>query len=242
MSAPPATLPRDAVMEVAPLRNRTVLVIDDDPDIRLVLEIALEDAGCEVIPAATGEQGLLTANEANIDLALVDLRLPGLPGLEILPTLRATSPRPLFVITAQTAGPETTQSLRRGADDYLTKPFSTRDLVRRIRAQLSVDRWPPSPCGGRLAVGDDGELELDGQPLLLTVTERHLLAHLVRAGGRAVTPTELLAEVWGYRGPGDHAVVTCMVDRVRAKLGDTATPRILLGSPDPGYRVLPTGC
>jgi DNA-binding response OmpR family regulator len=206
----------------------SVLVIDDDPYIQLVLDFALEDAGYQPLPAPTGKAGLLIATETPPDAALVDLRLPGLHGLDLIPTLRATSPMPILVITAQTAGPDTTTALRLGAEDYLTKPFGPRDLLHRIRTQLATPTLP-STAAGRFRVDPDrGWVLLDGEPLVLTCTERRLLAALIGANGRSLGPTELLREVWGYRSPGDHTVVSCMVDRVQGRLTDAGALRLLV--------------
>jgi DNA-binding response OmpR family regulator len=198
--------------------TRSVLVIDDDPDIQLVLDFALEDAGYQPLPAATGEAGLLIATETPPDATLVDLRLPGLPGLDLIPTLRATSPMPILVITAQTAGPDTTTALRLGADDYLTKPFAPRDLLHRISTQLTTPTLPDQTAGRLCADPDHGRLLLDGEPLALTCTERRLLTALAAADGKSLGPNELLREVWGYRSPGDHTVVTSMITRLQARL------------------------
>jgi DNA-binding response OmpR family regulator len=217
--------------------TRSVLVIDDDPDIQLVLDFALEDAGYQPLPAPTGEAGLLIAAETPPDAALVDLRLPGLHGLDLIPTLRATSPMPILVITAQTAGPDTTTALRLGADDYLTKPFAPRDLIHRISTQLTTPTLPSTPAGRLRADPDRGRLMLDGEPLALTCTERRLLAALVAANGRSVGPTELLHEVWGYRSPGDHTVVTSMINRLQDRLAAAGAPQLLVTGSFGTYRM-----
>ena len=152
-------------------RTRSVLVVDDDPDIQLVLQFALEDAGYRPLPAPTGEAGLLIAHEADPDAALVDLRLPGLHGLDLIPSLRATSPMPILIITAQTAGRDTTTALSLGADDYLTKPFATRDLIHRLTTQLATPT-PADAGDGRLRVTPTGQVLLDGEPVTLTCAER----------------------------------------------------------------------
>lgn len=208
----------------------SVLVIDDDPDIQFVLQFALEDAGYQPLPALTGEAGLLIATETAPDAALVDLRLPGLHGLELIPSLRATSPMPILVITAQTAGPDTTTALRLGADDYLTKPFVPRDLIHRITTQLATPAVAGTTAPHLQVDPHSGQVILNGVPVALTCTERRLLVALIAANGRSVGPTELLREVWGYRAPGDHAVVTSMITRLQDRLTTAGAPHLLVAS------------
>jgi DNA-binding response OmpR family regulator len=214
----------------------SILVIDDDPDIQLVLQFALEEAGVTPVPALTGEQGLLIAAEARVDAALVDLRLPGLHGSELIPTLRAGSPMPILVITAQIEGAATTTVLGLGADDYLSKPFAPRDLIDRLTAQL--DPNAPAPItAGRLSLDvPDGPIRLDGRPVELTRVERRLLAALMAAGQHALGPNELLRRVWGYRAPGDHAVVASMVARVQRRLAPSGDGLLMAGPT--GYRLV----
>lgn len=221
-------------------RTRSVLVVDDDPDIQLVLEFALEDAGYRPLPAPTGEAGLLIAHEADPDAALVDLRLPGLHGLELIPSLRARSPMPILIITAQTAGRDTTTALTLGADDYLTKPFATRDLLHRLTTQLTTPVVAPAVAGpGRLRITSTGDVLLDGEPVTLTCAEHRLLAALVTANGRSVGPNELLREVWGYRSPGDHTVVTAMINRLQDRLTTAGAPDLLTTGAHGTWRVNP---
>jgi DNA-binding response OmpR family regulator len=218
----------------------SILVIDDDPDIQLVIGVALEDAGFAVVPALTAEQGLLAAREQAVDLALLDLRLPGLHGLEALPSLRATSPIPILLITAQTAGPDIATALLKGADDYLTKPFSTRELVSRVRAHLAPLPWPECvQLEGLEVCPATGQVSVDGDLVPLTTAELRLLAHLVHAGGRVLGPNELLRDVWGHRSAGDLRIVASMVQRVRSKTGDVGIPHLLIYSPESGYQVRP---
>ena len=221
-------------------RTRSILVVDDDPDIQLVLQFALEDAGYRPLPAPTGEDGLLIAHEADPDAALVDLRLPGLHGLDLIPSLRATSPMPILIITAQTAGRDTTTALTLGADDYLTKPFTTRDLLHRLSTQLTTPSPTPADAGdGRLRLTPTGQVLLDGEPVTLTCTERRLLAALVTANGRSVGPNELLRDVWGYRSPGDHTVVTSMINRLRDRLVTAGAPDLLTNAAPGTWRLNP---
>ena len=220
-------------------RRRTVLVIDDDPGIQFVVQVILDEARLRVLPAFTAEAGLRIAAERTVDLALVDLRLPGLSGLDVLPSLRATSPMPILVITAHGEGTDVITGLDRGADDYLTKPFGQWDLITRVTCQLAGYHDGPATTVGRLQLlPEKSQVLLDGQPIALSRTEASVLARLMAAAGGVVSSTELLRSPWGYRRPGDNRVVASMVARLRTKLGDDAThPQILLDEPGRGYRI-----
>jgi DNA-binding response OmpR family regulator len=220
-------------------RRCTVLVIDDDPDIQFVVEVILDDERRRVLPAFTAEAGLLIAAERTVDLALVDLRLPGLSGLDVIPSLRATSPMPILVLTAHGEGPEVITGLDRGADDYLTKPFGRWDLITRVTSQLAGYHHGPATTVGRLQLLlEKSQVLLDGEPIPLSRTEASVLGRLMAAGGAVVSSLELLRSPWGYRRTGDDRVVASMVARLRARLGDDPTqPQILLHEPGRGYRI-----
>jgi DNA-binding response OmpR family regulator len=143
---------------------------------------------------------------------------------------------PILVITAQTEGTATTAALDAGADDYLTKPFTPRDLIHRLAVQL--DAHPPAPiAAGRLSVDpSDAAVRLDGRPLALTRLERRLLVALMAAAGQPLGPNELLRRVWGYRSPGDHRVVAAMIARVQRHLTPRGAGGLLVAEP-PGYRL-----
>lgn len=219
--------------------GRTILVIDDDPHIQSVLQVILGNANLRVLSAFTAEAGLLVAAERTVDLALVDLRLPGLSGLGVIPSLRATSPMPILVITAHGEGPDVITGLDRGADDYLTKPCARRDLITRVTSQLAGYHDGPATTVGRLQpLAEKSQVLRDGQPIALSRTEASALARLMTAYGGVVSSTELLRSPWGYRRPGDHRVVASMVTRLRSKLEDDPTdPQNLLDAPGRGYRI-----
>jgi DNA-binding response OmpR family regulator len=214
-----------------------ILVIDDDPDIQFVLEVTLEQAGLTAVPALTGEQGLLIAADLPLQAALVDLRLPGLHGLELIPTLRASSPMPIIVITAQTEGAGPATALGLGADDYLTKPFAPRDLIHRLTAQLAPPPGAPTGTGRLTQDPVAGHVRVDGHPLPLTQVEQRLLATLLAAGDRPVGANELLRQVWGYTTPGDHTVVASMVTRVQRRLAMSGAPELIRALPTGQYRL-----
>lgn len=141
---------------------------------------------------------------------------------------------PIIVITAQTEGAAPATALALGADDYLTKPFAPRDLIRRLTVQLT----PPRPLGtGRLTTDpDSGRPLLDGQPLPLTRVEQRLLATLLDAEGRTMGANELLRQVWGYTTPGDHTVVSSMITCIQQRLGSSGAHGLhLVGLPTGQY-------
>jgi DNA-binding response OmpR family regulator len=220
-------------------RRRTVLVIDADPGIQFVVQVILDEARLRVLPAFTAEAGVGIVAERTVDLALVDLRLPGLSGLDVIPRLRATSSMPILVITDHGEGSEVITGLDRGADDYLTKPFGQWDLITRVTSQLAGYHDGPATTVGRLQLlPDKSQALLDGQPIPLSRTEASVLARLMAADGGVVSSTELLRSPWGYRRAGDNRVVVSMVARLRAKLEDDPTqPQILLAIPGRGYRI-----
>jgi DNA-binding response OmpR family regulator len=218
-----------------------VLVVDDDPTVSDVVRRYLEQDGCEVLLAADGEAALAAAAARLPDLVVLALMMPGIDGLEVCRRLRRRTPGlPVVMLTALGEEADRVLGLEVGADDYVTKPFSPRELVLRIRSVLRR----AAPAAGS-AVLTDGDLVADpgrrvaslaGRPLALTVREFDLLAFLIRHPGRAWSRAELLAEVWGWQF-GDQSTVTVHVRRLREKIeADPAAPRRLLTAWGVGYR------
>jgi len=211
-----------------------VLVVDDDATIRDVLRRYLERAGHEVVLAEDGPRALATAGQAGPDLVVLDVMLPGLDGIEVCRRLRAMSPVPVVMLTALGEEDDRVLGLEVGADDYVTKPFSPRELVLRVDAVLRRSRRP-LPVHGETGVLRDGDLAVDraahevrlaGRPLALTTREYDLLVHLMANPGAVFTREELLRHVWGWEF-GDRSTVTVHVRRLRAKLGDDAGGRVV---------------
>lgn len=218
-----------------------VLVVDDDPTVSDVVRRYLEHDGCQVQLAADGATALVAAAQDRPDLVVLDLMMPGIDGLEVCRRLRRMTPDlPVVMLTALGGEADRVLGLELGADDYVTKPFSPRELVLRIRSVLRRS----APASGS-AVLSDGNLVADtarrvvtlaGRPLTLTVREFDLLCFLIRHPGRAWTRAELLAEVWGWQF-GDQSTVTVHVRRLREKIEtDPAEPRRLLTAWGVGYR------
>ena len=219
-----------------------ILLIEDDPALRRALRVTLRNRDFEVLEAATGETALVVAADGRPDVVLLDLGLPDLDGIEVLLRLRAFSQVPVIVLTARDEQSEKVRSLDAGADDYVTKPFDTEELLARIRAALR--RVPNAEA--RPAVLRVGGLEIDlgrrlvtrdDEPVHLTRTELTLLEQLARHPGKLLTQEYLLREVWGPGYGTESNYLRVYVGQLRKKLGDDATrPRLILTEPGIGYR------
>ena len=223
--------------------GQRVLVVDDDPTVSDVVRRYLERADFEVTLAADGPGALAAVDSARPDLVVLDLMLPGMDGLEVCRRLRTQDPDlPVVMLTALGEESDRVVGLSLGADDYVTKPFSPRELVLRVQSVLRRSVARPAPVAESLV--DDGlELDvprriarLDGAELSLTVREFDLLAFLMRNPGRAYRRGELLEAVWGWTF-GDQSTVTVHVRRLREKIErDPAAPRRILTVWGVGYR------
>jgi DNA-binding response OmpR family regulator len=207
--------------------NRPVLIVEDDPDIAEGLRYNLEREGLETRVALTGEQGLQAALDARSPPALVilDLMLPGMSGTELCRRLRQepqTRRTPIIMLTARTSEADRVAGLDLGADDYISKPFSVRELLARVRAVLrrADESAAPRYEDTRLSIDfDDMRVVCGGQGVRLTRKEFSLLATLVRAAGRVATRQQLLDNVWGYSYYGDTRTLDVHIRRLRQKLG-----------------------
>ena len=220
------------------------MVIEDEKEIRDLVRYNLEKAGYRVAAAADGEVGLQQVFASRPDALVLDLMLPGASGLEILRELRGeptTHDLPVLVLTARSAEMDKLLGFEHGADDYLTKPFSPRELVARVKAL--VRRARPSGMSSSIVSGvltvdlDAREARLAGARLELTPREFDLLAFLARHPGRALSRDELLRKVWGYDYVGETRTVDVHVRRLRAKLGEVhVCIETVLGA---GYKFVP---
>ncbi|UDY34927.1 response regulator transcription factor [Dermatobacter hominis] len=225
---------------------RRILVVEDDPNLSEVVERYLRRDGFEVERVADGDAGLQRAMEWLPDLVVLDIMLPGIDGLEVCRRLRAEAPIPVVMLTARTEEDDRVLGLELGADDYVTKPFSPRELAARVRAVLrrSAGSVGGVTDGALLRAGSievdpvAHEARRDGVPIHLTAKEFELLAHLMRHPRRAFGRAELLESVWGWTY-GDAATVTVHVRRLRTKVeADASAPRHLVTVPG-GYRFEP---
>nr|WP_249416756.1 response regulator transcription factor [Streptomyces sp. TS71-3] len=227
-------------------RPARVLVVDDDPTVAEVVSGYLERAGHTVDRAADGPTALAQAAAHRPDLVVLDLMLPGMDGLEVCRRLRAEGPVPVIMLTARGDEDDRILGLEVGADDYVTKPFSPRELVLRVESVLRRSRLSAPgarPPGGQLSAAG---LTLDpagrratktGAELALTVREFDLLAFFLRNPGRAFSREELMREVWGWDF-GDLSTVTVHVRRLRGKVeDDPARPTLIQTVWGVGYRM-----
>ena len=211
-------------------RKRTIVVIEDEDAIRRGIVDALGVAGYEAIEAADGLAGLMEARRAGVDLVLLDLLLPKLDGMEVLGELRVTHPSlPIIILTARGSEADRVNGLRRGADDYVVKPFSAREMLARVEAVLRRTPERPTPVlrmtGGPVTV-DCARREVcpaGGPPVALSEMEANILERLAAHAGRAISREELLSSVWGIRdGHVETRAIDMHITRLRQKLGGGA--------------------
>ena len=219
-----------------------VLVVDDDPTVREVVVSYLRAAQHEVLEAADGESVATIMRDTPADLVVLDLMLPGIDGLEVCRRLRASSDVPVIMLTALGSETDRVVGLERGADDYVTKPFSPRELVLRVESVLRRAGERTRPEQGRFADGDltvdlaRHEATLAGRVLALTTREFDLLKFLVANPATAYSREELLQQVWGWSF-GDQSTVTVHVRRLREKIErDPTMPERLVTVWGVGYR------
>ena len=219
------------------VRAQRVLVVDDEAKIREIVRRYLEHEGYEVAEAADGDTALRVARELHPDLVVLDVMMPGTDGIEVLRTLRGESDVPVILLTARTEEIDKLIGLSVGGDDYVTKPFSPRELVARVKSVLRrVGSGPVGKAVDRLDfVGLDIDLarrdiERDGRAVELTALEFDLLVALARAPGRVFTRRQLLEQVWGWDFFGDERVVDVHIRSIRRALGDRADAPELIGT------------
>lgn len=219
-----------------------ILLVDDDPDLLSGLSTTLIKAGFQVVTARDGEEALSVFKNHHPDLVLLDLMLPVKDGLDVCKEIRQISEVPILMLTARDDTLDKILGLELGADDYVTEPFNSRELLARIKAIL---RRTKRQYPGTNLVLDQGriqinlaaqEVSLDGKPIKFTPTEFALLAYFAQNPGRVFTRQVLLEQVWGYDFPGDLRTVDVHIRRLRQKIEqDPANPRLILTRFGVGY-------
>jgi two-component system KDP operon response regulator KdpE len=220
----------------------TILIIDDEPQIRRVVRNAFHDAGTKVIEAATGSEGIDRAAAERPALIILDLGLPDIAGVDVCREIRKWSGAPILVLSARHSDEEKVSLLDAGADDYVTKPFSTPELHARVRALLR--RVPGTTGRGQVVIGDvvldpgAHTVTRSGKLLHLTRTEWELLRQLMTHAGRVLTHQQLFRSVWTGRSFGDaQQYLRVYVARLRRKLEpDPLRPEYIQTEPGVGYR------
>lgn len=222
------------------MTSATVLVVDDEPKIRDVVADYLRKDGYAVLTAGTGAQALELARLHRPDLIVLDMGLPDTDGTDVARALRAHAAIPIVVLTARAGEDDRVAGLRSGADDYVVKPFSPRELVARVGAVLRRTAAPTAASygAGELSVdADSREVTVSGMPVELTRTEFDLLGVLAERPGRVLSRAELLARVQGYDFAGYDRTIDAHVKNLRRKLGDDPRrPRWILTTPGVGYK------
>ncbi len=223
-----------------------VLVVDDEPHIRAVLRGYLEASGFDVDEVADGESALDAVRQGAsgpVDLVLLDVMMPGVDGIEVLRRLRTFSDVYVILVTARSEEVDKLVGLGVGADDYVTKPFSPREVVARVQTVLRRGRGAPVAEDARLhfdalTIDPAGrEVMNDGHAVALSTLEFDLLVALARAPGRVFSRHQLLEQVWGYDFYGDERVVDVHIRSLRARLGDDATsPHLIATVRGVGYK------
>jgi DNA-binding response OmpR family regulator len=220
-----------------------ILVVDDEQTIQDIITYALQKAGYLTVSAFDGEEALRLAREERPHLVVLDIMLPRLDGYEVCKLLSAEQSMPIIMLTAKDDEVDKIVGLEIGADDYLTKPFSAKELVARVRAHLRRSRKSaPQPSAGVITIGDfvinldRREVFLGERKIELTPKEFDLVACLVQHRGKVLSREMLLDSVWGYEYYGDNRIVNVTVARIRDKLEtDPATPQYIITVRGAGY-------
>lgn len=226
------------------LKNRTILVVDDEERMARFIRLNLEHDGFHVIEAYRGMQAIQALRDALPDLVVLDVMMPDMDGFEVLKMIREVSTIPVIMLTARGEEDDRVHGLELGADDYITKPFSPRELVSRVRAVLRrTEQVGAAPkelieVDDRLKI-DFGRREVwvDGELVKLRPTEYRLLYHLVQNAGWVMTYDQLLSKVWGYEYRDEPHYVRLYINYLRQKLEkDPANPKYILTERGVGYR------
>lgn len=231
------------------MKERSLLIVEDDVDLAKLVALHLADLGHPVAVVHDGREALELTKRQHFDLVILDLNLPGVDGLEICRHLRSSSPyTAILMLTARTTELDRVLGLEVGADDYLTKPFSVRELVARGKAVLRrMDAFArtedTSEDSALLVAGDltispaERSVRITGQSIDLTAKEFDLLEYFARHPGRVFTRAQLLDNVWGYAHDGYEHTVNTHINRLRAKIeADPANPRFILTVWGVGYK------
>ena len=228
-----------------PTRKESLLVVDDDARMLRMMQMILETEGFQVFMASNGEAALKVLLERNPDLVLLDIMMPVMDGYTLCIRIREFSQIPIIMVTAKGNVEEIARGLNCGADDYVTKPFSSKVLIARVKAVLRRayvwDKHPePAFQSGDLVVDFSRHLvNLAGKQIELTATEYRLLSYLVHNAGRLVTSDQILEAVWGEEYIGEHLLLRVNIARLRHKLGDDSKePKFIASRIGIGYMFL----
>lgn len=223
----------------------TLLIVDDDQGLIRALELYFERQGYRVVKAEKGREGLRKLYESHPDLICLDVMMPGLDGWEVLERIREMTDVPVIMLTARKTEDERVRGLRLGADDYVSKPFSMRELEARVEAVLRRSGTSDPTGGEQEGYADDylsvnpprAEVRCDGEIIDLTPTEQKLLFYLVQNRGRLLSFEQILKHVWGFEYTDEKGYVRLYIWRLRQKIEpEPDTPRYILTGHGIGYR------
>jgi DNA-binding response OmpR family regulator len=220
-----------------------VLIADDDRDLLGLIAFTLTQASYLVVKAGDGPAAIRAFGEESPDIAVLDINMPGASGFQVCEAIRAKSRIPIMMLTVRGEEEDLIRALDLGADDYLTKPFSPRTLLARIKALLrraGIESSSPVAAGRvALDVQEHTVRISGGNPVRLTKLELRLLQMLLANAGRTVTSDRLLVQVWGHRNSGDRQLLKQLVHRLRQKIEvDPAAPQLLQTSAGTGYKLV----
>ncbi len=225
------------------MKKTTILIVDDEPKILRFIRTSLSLAGYDLLTATTGNAALSQFEQEEPDLLLLDLGLPDIDGTEVLKEIRTYSTVPVIIVTSRDDEKDKVLGLELGADDYLTKPFGSRELEARIQAVLRRVEWSPQP--NDLAEFELNDLHVDfrrrrvrarNEEVHLTPTEYELLRMLIQHTGQVLLHGDLLSRVWGEEYRNDLAILRVNISRLRQKLEeDPRHPRYIVTVPGVGY-------
>jgi DNA-binding response OmpR family regulator len=234
----------ESEMNASRMRDRKILVVDDEERMVRFIRLNLEHDGFQVFEAYNGTQAINRIRTNLPDLILLDVMMPDIDGFEVLKITREISSVPVIMLTAKGEEDDRVRGLELGADDYITKPFSPRELVSRVRAVLRRTETSSGDTHGLIEVDerlkidfDRHEVWVDGELVQLRPTEYRLLYHLVQNVGRVLTHDQLLTRVWGYEYRDEPHYVRLYINYLRKKLEkDPANPKYILTERGTGYR------
>ncbi len=226
------------------MSTSSILVIDDEPQIRRVLRSTLSFRGYEISEAATGEEGVELAGKLKPDLILLDVNLPGISGIETCKEIRRTSDAPIIMLTVRNAERDKVVALDAGADDYVTKPFGIEELLARVRASLRrhapAEAMPPFHAKDFSVDFEARRVTAGGEEVHLAPKEFEVLKQLMMQQGKPVTHRRLLQTVWGPEYGEETENLRVVINQLRKKIEkDPAHPKYILTEPWIGYRFQP---
>jgi len=225
-------------------KKTTVLVVDDDVRMLRMMQHVLELEGYRVVKVDGGAAAIDAFDEETPDLVLLDIMLPDIDGYTVCERIREFSTLPIIMVTAKGSEEEKIRGLNAGADDYISKPFSSRELVARVKAVIRRSKFQDVPvepafCSGDLVIDfAQHRVRQGNREVNLTATEYRILSYLAQNSGRLLTPDQILGKIWGDEYVGETHLLQVNVARLRQKLGDDAShPRYIVTKPGIGYMV-----